>query len=399
MWVRKPCRAVFNCAGVEVECEPHPYSNHTGRCVCLCPAHDVQLDMAVRRTTRRDEWNLTSTESPLVSNVDRSSSCSTRLVYRPSEWEGWWTQHVPYMLGSDHTWQCGCAALRESSELLRRWQHAVHQRELTAGPNANCSAAATTLNPIFSYHSVVRTCDGQEEELLRVPIEPLVGFLRHPSFMHRFCSIDTNTFTNLARIDTQLLPLRLCERDTLRLRPAPRSLLFDVGAGLWNQGPGGGSLRWLVTAYEANGIQFDRILAWEATNHTGAEMFRRMPLKVMDTISYYNVPVDDAAPTAPHNPLRALRYIARAEDFVVLKLDMDPRSDIEESLIAQLIADEGLSSLVDELYYEHHVFLSPMIQKGWGDALLRAGSTQTLATSYNIFSKLRELGIRAHSWV
>ena len=43
---------------------------------------------------------------------------------------------------------------------------------------------------------------------------------------------------------------------------------------------------------------------------------------------------------------------------------------------------------------------SLMVELFIGAVLLRrVGSNQTLATSYDIFTRLRERGIRAHSWV
>ena len=75
-------------------------------------------------------------------------------------------------------------------------------------------------------------------------------------------------------------------------------------------------------------------------------------------------------------------------------------------------SETGVASLIDELYYEHHVRLSPMAHKGWERSLvhtvfdesrnetLRESATEaTLQDSYAIFHRLREMGIRAHSWV
>ena len=47
-----------------------------------------------------------------------------------------------------------------------------------------------------------------------------------------------------------------------------------------------------------------------------------MPESVVDAISYYNVPL---SPTVGHlrNPLRTLQAVARREDFVVLKMDVE----------------------------------------------------------------------------
>jgi hypothetical protein len=65
-------------------------------------------------------------------------------------------------------------------------------------------------------------------------------------------------------------------------------------------------------------------------------------------------------------------------------------------LIDQVLADSEVRSRVDELYWEHEVHTSPMIHQGWG---AHGWPNETLAQSYELFTRLRELGIRAHSWV
>ena len=98
---------------------------------------------------------------------------------------------------------------------------------------------------------------------------------------------------------------------------------------------------------------------------------------------------------AKHNPWRTLRAVATARDFVVIKIDID-NSTVEEPLASQLLADPTLAGLVDELYFEHHVLHTPMWRYGWRSNTV---TNHTLVHSYALFGKLRELGIRAHSWV
>lgn len=123
------------------------------------------------------------------------------------------------------------------------------------------------------------------------------------------------------------------------------------------------------------------------------------PPHVMDVVSYYNVPVDPT-PNARFNPWRTLRQVATPADYVVVKIDID-NTPIERALVEQLLADRGLSSLVDEFFHEHHVRDSPMMHQGWAphSAPRADRPMQTLAQSYELFSRLRQLGIRAHSWV
>ena len=78
--------------------------------------------------------------------------------------------------------------------------------------------------------------------------------------------------------------------------------------------------------------------------------------------------------------------------------------------IEQTAEGDALRLRVDELYYEHHVLGSPMSYQ-WRESFenLRAqahverGAVRmllpTLRESYTLFTRLREAGIRAHSWV
>ena len=172
------------------------------------------------------------------------------------------------------------------------------------------------------------------------------------------------------------------------------AFLFDLGASLYNKGPGGASTKWFVDEYQARGIQFDRVYAWEATPYTDAEIYEAMPAPMVARMVYYNVPVD-ATVGAKHNPWRTLREVATPRDFVLVKIDID-NSTIEEPLIEQLLADTTLAGLVDELYFEHHVRHTPMWRYGWR---CNAVTNQTLVHSHDLFGRLREMGIRAHSWV
>lgn len=114
------------------------------------------------------------------------------------------------------------------------------------------------------------------------------------------------------------------------------------------------------------------------------------PSQVLSRVHFFNWPVSSAR-GSPSNPFTMLKQIATAEDFVLVKLDIDTPS-IESVLVEELMTDKALLSLVDEFFFEHHVDLPPM-HNFWGHPL-----PGTLADSYHIFSKLRQLGVHAHSW-
>jgi hypothetical protein len=172
-----------------------------------------------------------------------------------------------------------------------------------------------------------------------------------------------------------------------------RAFLFDLGASTYVEGAGGASQSWFVDQFSSRGINFDRILAWEAKPMSDEKIYEAVPPKVVNKLTYFNIPADPS-PGAKHNPLRILSEITHPDDFVVLKIDID-RSEIEVPLIHQIIKQASIHTRVDELYFEHHVSRSPMHWRGWGKSVGNA----TLPDSYRLFSKLRSLGIRAHSWV
>ena len=96
-----------------------------------------------------------------------------------------------------------------------------------------------------------------------------------------------------------------------------------------------------------------------------------------------------------------LRSLAKPEDFVGFKLDIDTPA-IELSIVQQILADpHGVGRLIDEFYWEHVVVNTPMQNFGWRHDLRRVPprERQTLRDRYRFFRELREMGIRAHSWV
>lgn len=49
-----------------------------------------------------------------------------------------------------------------------------------------------------------------------------------------------------------------------------------------------------------------------------------------------------------------------------------------------------------QFFFEEHVDFAPMLAVGWAGT---TGPNTSLATSYAMFSALRQRGLRAHSWV
>jgi len=116
-----------------------------------------------------------------------------------------------------------------------------------------------------------------------------------------------------------------------------------------------------------------------------------------ELLSYFNFGVVTDA-QANHHPWKMLMREAQTEDFVVVKVDIDHPST-EEPLIRQLLGDDAVAALIDELYFEHHVKRHPLGRTHFGWAHSVSETNCTIMDSYEVFARLREKGIRAHSWV
>ena len=336
--------------------------------------------------------------------------CIVIHEYHASAWEAEWIARDvrdPEAPCSCHNWRhrpcaCrkypkqwpGCKVLERANEMrrVRRWL-----KFATRLQRSDSSKVPNWPLEVFSHHAYRNSCTCQ---VVRVPIEPLVGFLRHPCAIcldqpnDRWAPILTKEHM-LPTWRGEVLATREVAMSSHDALP-PRNFLFDLGASTYRYGTGGDSQRWLVEAYERRGLIFDRIFAWEATPHEDRKIFNRMPTRVLDVLSYYNVPIDSSTPDARHNPLRTLRTLARPNDFVVIKVDYDDCVS-ERALIEQIIQSPETSRLVTELYFEHHVLESPMDVLAWHVNSSACGDK--LRDSFALFGRLRAAGIRAHPWV
>ena len=134
--------------------------------------------------------------------------------------------------------------------------------------------------------------------------------------------------------------------------------------------------------------------AWEATPHAGDEALRDMPLSLAAAVHYYNFAASADA-GAVSNPLAVLKQTARADDYVVFKLDIDGSAAakaVETALVHALLADDDALALIDDFYYELHYNSSDMA-KWWGRDL-----ELDLDGARRVFLALRNKGVRAQFW-
>ena len=96
---------------------------------------------------------------------------------------------------------------------------------------------------------------------------------------------------------------------------------------------------------------------------------------------------------APSSFLRTLREVARQEDFVVVKLDVD--GGPERQIATALAEIPELTALVDDFYFEWHYHFDGR-DFGWGQVDARMNKVDDALA---LMQKLRRRGVRAHWWV
>jgi hypothetical protein len=240
-------------------------------------------------------------------------------------------------------------------------------------------------------------------------IEPLVGSLRHHMLGADPRTTNRNVLMAKDHFSFDKAGLQRA------LRNGGRLLFFDIGASLYASGAGGdggASQMWFTHMYSRLSGRavpsFDRIWAWEAKPYNPPTLWGSFPPELVPVLHYYNVPATTEF-GSKMNPWQVLLATARRDDYVVVKLDVD-HQPTELSLVRQLLADGSISSLIDDFFWEHHVAGSMVAcprawhsktGSGWSTMRfnLTAGSLESLLESYQLFTRLRKAGIRAHSWV
>jgi hypothetical protein len=229
-------------------------------------------------------------------------------------------------------------------------------------------------------------------------IEPLAYGLRHPKAL---CGPAAGEYL----LDKTYLVLATAADHAATSLHQPCSgrscqrLYFDLGAGTFKDSAAAGnhpnSQGWMYDAFKRGGLEFDRLLLWEATVINDTVLLGMVPPQLQYKYQYFNIPVG-LDPSAPNHPLQMLRALAQPGDFVVFKLDLD-NSAVETAVIRELLKDPDLLGLIDSFMFEYHVNFQDMIAAGWAGHTVSPDSD--LTDAYALFLKLRRRGVRAHSWV
>jgi hypothetical protein len=211
-------------------------------------------------------------------------------------------------------------------------------------------------------------------------IEPLLPPLRHPEF----CTAPDQFIMDMGYIIHDFGAM--CRR----LTPFSRIILVDMGASLLFHSDAMMPAVYITSLFEKFGFPFDHIYAFEITPTAPADVFAQVPDNLLPAYHWINVGVE-SDPESRLNPLKMLLNSFEEEDLVIVKLDID-YPDIENPLAQQILSDPRFNTLIDQFYFEHHVFLDEL-KTAWRGTM--RGSAKA---SLELFETLRKNGIAAHYW-
>mmetsp|Transcript_10262 Transcript_10262/g.11451 ORF Transcript_10262/g.11451 Transcript_10262/m.11451 type:complete len:476 (-) Transcript_10262:328-1755(-) len=233
------------------------------------------------------------------------------------------------------------------------------------------------------------------EETFEEYIEPLVSHLRWPlSHCYDDPDVDQETY----KYHGSFFRGWIIPPPPTNQKPG-KKLLFDAGASDWMQGAGGPSLNYFTKKWMVQDYDFDSVNAYEMVTNPKV-FYDSVPKSYMDRAHYQKCAVssqpEDHSADHPFLPI-VIQETATDEDYVLFKLDIDSpqvESGNIEYILNQLAAEKKVD--IDELFWEHHIRGNYLMTE-WGDPELL--DDITLLESYTNFLKMRQKGIRAHSWV
>lgn len=269
------------------------------------------------------------------------------MQYESSPWEQEWIENIA-------AWRdLECQTMGEPRHLERaKW--AVYKAQLKNRFNVTNNLPATAFRDEEIFSKMIYHCNGHKTLEY---IEPLVGILRDPLTMCPNIKSVAGYFQNgeswvqakryqlyepAATVDT---PLSHCEEN---LQVCSRRLLFDLGASTyhgWGSDRSAIGSKWFVQYFARFNTSFDHIYAFEFTPRPPSQIFRDLPIDILARYSYYNLGVS-AEIGDVWNVWTFIKEIARPEDYIIVKLDIDS-PNIEGNFITQLINDTDLLGLVD----------------------------------------------------
>ncbi len=323
--------------------------------------------------------------------------------YSPSSWEKYWYNNISTFKNNI------CPILIRNDQLNKSIitiQYIINSQKTIANQSFSSEQYDALLSKMYYRY---QCSDLSEPDLLVSQyIEPLIGMLRDPLTIctppaipptlvldyenavqsKRFFLLGPSAaYQNFKKPITSIVPWLS--------PPGSQKILFDLGSsyffGMSDASTAGSSsaigTRWFYEYFRSHSLRLDRIIAFEASQYTPHTYWKQIPDDVIGLLTFINTGVENAG---KFNPWNILKSIAKVEDYVIIKLDIDTFA-LENELANQVLNDSSIHSLIDEMFFEMHVTINEM-KNFWG------APPGGLEDSYTLFTKLRELGIRMHSW-
>jgi len=225
--------------------------------------------------------------------------------------------------------------------------------------------------------------DEQTGEKYEEYIEPLVSHLRFPLSK---CIHEANQ--QYVYHDTIFKGFILPPPPVIR---GDRAIFFDAGSANWDKGP-----KYFLNTWLRHGIKFDDVFSFDE-NTKPDKFFVTIPSEYQNRIHYKQCTLasrpEENFPDHPFLPA-LIRESTTENDYVMFKLDID-RPAIEQGIIDFILRDDFPSSVIDEMFWEHHISQNYLMFEHWKAT---ATPNTTFRNSYELFLNLRKKGIRAHSW-
>ena len=267
----------------------------------------------------------------------------------------------------------------------------------------NINNPTKPLDKHFSKMHYEQICGDKKYNAIQL-IEPLVGLIRDPLTMcPHVSSVPSNLYLEgeyalQSKRFLLLAPSSPFEIDrplssTIPFlppwlySPGSQKILIDIGSSYFksrNNNEAEIGTKWFYDYFKEKSIRFDRIIAFEYQSLDTRRVWDELPDDVFPFYTFINIGIEENK--GKYNPWTMLQSIAKSEDYVVLKLDID-KPPLENALMKQLLEETNQAKyLIDELFFEKHV------------SDKKESTEDKLKDSYELFTKLRQSGIRMHGW-
>ena len=242
-------------------------------------------------------------------------------------------------------------------------------------------------------------------------IEPLTIHSRHPfAWCHSQCPVrrkgycanltsDENS-THIVNSDYVIVASSSANNSEIKddLKPHQsnydKKYFFDAGTSTFNSG-----LVWFLCAYAQRHMVFNQFYGWEYTLLEPSNFWSLVPPLLKPIYHFFNIPVNSKYDDSD-SVLRFIEQIAKYDDFVSFKLDIDT-PEVEIPIALYIAEHPELAQLLDEFFFELHYRCDIMMWCGWGNEMPKQfqGLELTKIGAMQFFQRLRYSGIRAHFWV